>query len=541
MSRASVVTDPSATFVAVLFAVLFALAFHVPLVVSDSVLWDDVTIVHAVETGQSEMLVEQFSDAGAPHWGAMHAALGRLPGAKYWYKAIALACLLGATGCVAWLLSRDPRLSPAEAMLIAVMAAACPLYSQWQGLIMLPYAICYLFFFAGAACYRRHFDKGRWISLWAVAALGLLAVSFTIESFGVFFYGVLGWFFLGGQGAWSEKFRLALRQAPALLLPAAVYFGKRWLFPMRDAYANYNRIEWSVGSLAEGVEDFLKRSLLDPPEALARFAAAELLFFAALAAGGLAIAVACLAVAGLPPLRTRRDDGRLFLTAAALFWCGALPYIAVGKAPSIDRFESRHALLLGLPLALAAYSAASAIFRRPAYVRAALAILLAGCFVLQTRSYVRWQTRYVKWRAIAENLKTRENDLESVVVIDDRANFGMPERWRTYEINAMLRAASGSEERIGCERARFPADIAEAIENPEQRRYWGGAKAPLQDLNLAERGDPNHLTSLEVLATTETSDAVIYWEYLTADDRAKYSAKLVDLRECSPPSPRDIR
>lgn len=509
---------------------LLAAAFHWPLLLSDSVLWDDITLVHAHQVGDTELLVEQFADAGAPQWGRLHAHLLSLPQSVRWYKLASLVCIMGAAGGIHLLFRRDERMAPGDARLIALLATAYPFYSLWQNLIMLPYAISYLLFFVGAACFRKHVARGKLLSLSGAVALPLLAASFTIESFGVFFYGLAAYILWSSLPAaspvrFSAVLRAATRQLPALVLPAAVYLGKRWLFPMQNAYADYNRVRLTPAKLLEGAEDFLKRSIFDPPEAVARLAFDEPLAFVVLATGGAILATACVAVCRLTRDDQPKANRRLMLLwSAVLYAAAAFAYIAVGKAPVLFSYESRHALLLGLPLAAGAVAAVRLATGKTAAVRMAFAALLVCGFVLQTRSSILWQNRYIKARGIAENLQLVGEDLGAVVLIDDAASFGMPEKWRCYEVHWMLRQATGQERRFGFDVRRLKADRPSLCESPTNRRFFGCRDAPLAALT-----DPRSADTYRVATATGAGEEEIFVNYFLAKDKAAYARALVRL------------
>ena len=485
--------------------------------------------MHAIESGGDRLLVDQFTDAGAPHWGAMHVALGRLPGSKYWYKAIALACMLGATACIDWILRQDRRLTAGDA------GARRDSGGGLSGVF---------------AVARADHAALRYLLLAVLRGSGLLSKTFTARHSGPAWArrGGRFWEFrspsnrsaccstacrmvLAGVACRIVADRLA-RLAPALCLPPAVFFGKRWLFPMRNAYSGYNRVSLSISSLLRGLEDFVKLAICGIPSKTWRSSPSmKPLFFLSLIIPGLAIKAVCRQVA--PRGEGDRRSSRTMLAAAAmLFFCGAFAYVAVGKPPVLNSYESRHALLIGLPLAIGCL--------------AVLRMIVASPMVISRRdrglpSGGRFRSANEVVRSLAESLYQVASDHResprpekrappgAIVLLDDQAPFGMPEKWRQIRSQLDAQAALGDERRMGFDARRFPADARKPLPGRRKGRYFGCRDAMVDSEHLDEAPS----TRLEGRGGTDLSDAEIYLGYWMASDRAAYVKGLVRLEACA--------
>jgi hypothetical protein len=177
--------------------------------------------------------------------------------------------------------------------------------------------------------------------------------------------------------------------------------------------------------------------------------------------------------------RPKTGAGLVIVFGALLFVGAAFAYVAVGLAPSTAGWSTRHALLLGLPMAIIIVGFLRLIparFRVAApYVGASLVL----AFTLSTiRFYAAWQARWAKDRAILAGLASATwLKPYSVYWIDDQFPLGGEPGRGTYEWASMFRTVWGGQSRIGLELQR-------ASETDSTYRLGATSRYYIADYNL---------------------------------------------------------
>jgi hypothetical protein len=501
----------------------FTALAHLPLLFSDSILWDSAPMANALEERDYDILYQAASSSGAPQVYYLHYALGQFPNYVFAYKLTAYLSLLGATACIFWLCRSVPFLGLLESSAIAAIAAVYPFYAFWQELIAVTYAVCYFLFLLAACCYSRYLSDPPSSKRWLALALPLFAASFAMQSLLVYFYALFLFFFLREQRGYglAAAWRFGLRNAPALALPVVFFFAVRWLFPTYGTYEEYNQIQWSPLFLAKWLAVVPKRIALDQLRDLA-FAAREPLFFLALAAFAAAVLLPAWWILRLP---SRRLSGRQFALALGyavfLFYMAAFPYSIVGKFPVINTTYSRHGLLAAVPIAIGLAAVLRFALRSDRLFAACVGIVLAICVVQQTRAYILWQNRYIKFVAIVEHLRRTPDELAPIVVLDDKAQFGMPEFFRNYEANWITKRAYGNERHMGFDTTNFTKEYFDQMNVPAKRAYC-----------MAHDFQPGDGASwITIEPTSPKTELGVYLGYLTAGAHTnEFLDSLVDVK-----------
>lgn len=467
---------------------------HAPLLASKRALWDDLPVVNMLQAGKPGTLIDRFREAGLPQAGVLHVAVGLLPDPVRAYKFLALVCIIGSAICLYHLARLTPWVQSMDAVFIAALAMIYPFYSVWADPIMLPYSVALLLFLLAACIYSRHLKDFSLRSPLVWLALVLFLLSFTIESLLVFFYGLFAYFFWieHGRASWPAV-RASLRQhSVALILPPIYFAAKHFLFPVRGHFAEYNQLEPSLTNFVKCLVVAPKRIMFDQLIDAVHFVGGAPKFFLILAA----ICLPACIVAGLLLVRrpTRRPSARECLAmigfAVFMFIAAMFAYCAVGKFPLINNYNCRHGLLASIPIAIAVV----AVWRFMAhsnglYCWGMLAALLL-CMTLSWRSEIRWENRYAKYLAIVENLRDYQAELTPSVVIDDRSRLGMPEMTRDYEINWMLKQATGNERHLGLNSVEADANAAATLSRDLYQ--WDREFYMFQDVPYPETQGPLH-------------------------------------------------
>jgi hypothetical protein len=141
------------------------------------------------------------------------------------------------------------------------------------------------------------------------------------------------------------------------------------------------------------------------------------------------------------------------------------PYVAVGLAPTLRGWSTRHTLLLGLPLGLLVVAGTRLAFsvgaRRYEPLRFGVLLTLAvGYFLATQESYIGWQARWVKDQSIIQQLSGLDPARRfSVIWIDDNFPLGGEGNYRFYEWSSIFRSAWGTQRTLGLDRKTSTPDF----------------------------------------------------------------------------------
>ena len=334
--------------------------------------------------------------------------------------------------------------------------------------------MCYFLFLLAACCYSRYLSNPPSSKRWLTLALPLFAASFAMQSLLVYFYALFLFFFLRQEQGYgiAAAWRFCLRNAAALATPIVFFVAVRWLFPSYGIYQAYNKIQLSPLYLAKWLVVVPKRIAVDQLKDLA-FAGRETLFFLALVGFSAAVLLPAWWAMRLP---SRRLSGRQFALAFGyavfLFYMVVFPYAIVGKFPVINTYFSRHGLLAAVPIAIGLVAVLRYALRNDRLFATCVGIVLVFCLVLQTRGYILWQNRYIKYLAIVEHLKRQPDELAGFVVLEDKADFGMPETISTYETSWMTKRAYGNERHLGFDATNFTQEAFRDMDVPAKHEYY---------------------------------------------------------------------
>jgi hypothetical protein len=505
--------------------ILAVLGFHWPLLLSDSTLWDSVTIRNAIDDHRSDRMDRYFRDLGLPVVALIHDGIGSMPGFIHVYKLLSFTSLICASIAV-YSLARQFKLAEMESFLIAAVSAAYPFFSEWHQPMDIPYIMAYAAFFMGLAVYFRELQPPRVLSLRFSSSLILLAISFSVmNSLYVYIYGVLFCVFLAvaKKPYVHSGWRFVTQNLLLVALPPIEFLALRLIFPRTGRWTSYNEIELDSGQIGKMMLVAPKRIVLDPLFDLAGFVLHSPAFFLLL----FAYAVAALVLVGwaLRRASTGRPSSKSLLLilvgSAVLFVSGVFPYAAVGKFPQINSYNDRHGILALLPVAIGIVMVLRYSLRGDRAFHIAGMAVLALCGAVQMRNYVLWQNRYVKYLAMIENLKGQEAHLNSVVVFDDHADFGERELLRAHEANWILKQAFQDERHIG-----FDAKLINKVTFTRAQQDWDRAYYMFSQASFGPTA-----TRIDVLRDNALSEPRIFFGYYLAsgEKRAEFLKSLLKL------------
>jgi hypothetical protein len=217
----------------------------------------------------------------------------------------------------------------------------------------------------------------------------------------------------------------------------------------------------------------------------------------------------------------------MFLYGGILFGMAIFPYAVVNLAPARTGWDTRHAILISLPVAILFVSFyrlnIHLLKERYAILSLLAAIMLMFSFsFLGAGNYMSWQARWVKDRSIMyqlSHIQTAGN--YSIYWVDDQFPKGGETSYRFYEWSSIFKKTWGKEIRIG-------ADITE-FQSPSLGLFRGyfTERMNLKDLDL--NGPQAKLTikpGKRAASNLMMSLHYLYYKAFDEDKLERYLARL---------------
>lgn len=434
-------------------ALAYALAWGA-LVVNRGMYWDDWTLV-----GRSAAsLVDSFAELGMPWAGYFHAAILSMPLPGLVGHLLVFAVYLVSTLLLHAVLGRITVLSRLDALVAALTFALLPVNYARIALIDLPYGLSLLAFLAATWLLVRFVEDGGLVR--RLAALALFVGSFFTASLLILYVVPMA---LAAWIAWRSGRRsipaLLLRHADFIVLPVAYWVLKAALFPASGVYEGYNALS------VRGMTQVPKALLSIPWQVLV-----EPLGRAVVVAGVVGVVVGALAAVWLLRRSRIAEAGPfvpapvLALVGVAVLVLGVFAYLAVGRAPEVWDWSSRHQLLVPLGAGLLAAGAARGL-RSAGPVGAtfglAVGLLLGISAVADARTLIAYQLDWFKQTALIEAARTlpEMRTARHIRVVDEAIELDALRRhYRFYEYNALFSQALGGTSRLASSAANEPGE-----------------------------------------------------------------------------------
>lgn len=463
----------------------FSLVVHGLLLLNDGIYYDGWPIYHhLVDKNWNLFHLWLTESGGIPGVAYLHWVIGYLPSMIFIYKLLNVLAITF-SGILVYLICNELRLfSRTESLFIALLSLSYPAFQLSVDLIAMPYLLCYCLFLV--ACFMAlRFEKRNDLRHYylRVGSLALWVLSFSINSLLVFYYGFLSVLILHARRAQNMSLnhlftRFLPRRLDYVLLPVLYWVVARVLFPAHGFYSDiypYNPISFSPSRMVAVYDAFISNAVYGQLKSalggLFNYTLGHPVFF-------LLVALAVIALLWIrstfrqASIRSVGEKGNsyavlffgLLLLALAIF-----PYAAVGKQASVHGYETRHALLVALPMAIILVSATRLLFggntRSISRLSLSLLIILLLAFTLSSvANYISWQARWVKDRSVMINLSNLENaEGISVFWIDDqyqhRYKLGGESSYLFYEWSSIYRSVWGGESRVGLDQNVFTSDF----------------------------------------------------------------------------------
>jgi hypothetical protein len=441
-----------------------ALFAHGLLLLNDGLYWDDWLNYAHLKGGDWAALDRLASEAGmTPLNFGFLSLFAYLPGGVFAFK-LAVFVLIVAIAWTAYAIALEVGLGRLQAWLIAVLAMVFPGFQDWVILTTASSILDYaLFLIATLLLLRaeRMSTRASWI-LRGVAAV-LFFGSFSLNSLLVLYFAALLLLLIAVLRTTTLSKTLRARWPLAvglLVLPFAFWAVSQLVFGASGLYAGYNRPGFSVTTITRAYKYFLRNGIL------------EQLLQAGIAAGRPWVwpLIALLALASVivwrrrlhPPLFSRKQQAIALGFGVVALVAAIFPYAVVGLSPSTNGWDTRHDLLVGLPLAVILVSAARYALAGGSLTVVAtglLGLLALGFAVAGIQDYVALQARWVTDRAVLQSLQQHPQDgAYSVYWVNDELP-GRADYYRFYEWSIMLGQVYGDQSRIGLDVKSYDASF----------------------------------------------------------------------------------
>jgi len=282
------------------------------------------------------------------------------------------------------------------------------------------------------------------------------------------------------------------RRLDFLLLPFVFWIVKEHFFPRYGDYAVYNRFQFSPANLIANSGRFLIDAvygqLNDALRTMLQQPALSLLLLLAVYWVYVIFKIGSVAFSG-----SQLKPSVLLTFGIVLLVLGIVPYVIVGKGPPRHGFDTRHALLVGLPMALILTGAVRSVLSRgeaglskPAL--AVLAALVVAFSLTSVDNYFAWQARWVKDRSLMVNL-SHMSDFKRISIfwVDDQFQFQGAPDYAFYDWSSIFKQMWGGESRVGLSQHFFtPKGWADLI-----------SADPLYNLSELDRGGCQAILSIK--------------------------------------------
>ena len=447
-----------------------SLVVHGLLLLNDGVYYDGWgRYIHLVDKDWTNFNLWATESGGPPITIYLHWVMGYLPSFVFCYKLVSFLSITF-SAILVYLICNELRvLSRTERLFIALLSLSYPAFQLSVDLIMMPYLLRYCLFLL--ACFMAlRLDKTNGFRQYflRVGSLALFVLSFATESFLVFYFGFLLVLILHARRERNIPpkhvfTRFLPHRMDYVLLPILYWVVDRVFFPSHGFYATYNAISFAPSrivsvynaSINNAVYAQIKGSLeilLDHRllALLVVFAVIALLWIRSTFRGG-----------SIRSADKKWDSYAVLLFGIVLLVLAIFPYAAVGSEARVHGYGTRHALLVGLPMAIILVSATRLLFsRNTRYISQCslflLMILLLAFTLSSVTNYMSWQARWVKDRSVMVNLAELEGaEGISVFWVHDEYqgeyNYGGQPIYLSYEWTRMFKVVWGDESRIGME------------------------------------------------------------------------------------------
>jgi hypothetical protein len=499
-----------------LFAV--ALAAHGLLLLNDGIYWDDWIIYPQLEDRDWASIHQVVHESGmTPINAGFLEAFAYSPLGVFTHKA-AVFLLIVLLAWFVYLIAVEVGLPRLDALLIAVLTTVFPGFQDWVLLVTASSILDYVVFLAATFALLRaeRVTGGPRVVLRLAAVVGFIG-SFSLSSLLVFYLGAfLLWAYVAKGSAPVERFVRERWPLGVVLaaLPAVYWPLQRTFFQPSGVYVEVNTfvgLDQIVYAFGQFFLNGIGYQLVQSATTLAVVPVLVLL-------------VVLLAVgvwlwrrgSWMPPLPTLGWGMVGF--GLGLLLLAMIPYAAVGKYPWVHGWETRHDLLVSLPLAIVLVAVVRLALRSgaAAWAGVGVLVLLAVCFAAAgAEDYAALQARWAEDQGVMADLKANGNSGDYSVYWVRQRIQGPEDYYRFYEWSAMFERVYGNQTRVGLDERQYGPDFLGMTKFFEDRYNLAG---------FDPRGCQADMVITGSVATTHPTQVGLRYVYLKLFDPAGLAA-----------------
>ena len=456
-----------------------ALLTHGLLLFNDGIYWDGWIMHTYIAEGDWNSLYHHALEAGLPLAAYVRWVAGYFPNAVFGAKLMAFIFVV-LSAILVYKIGKQSRLiGSLDSLWIALFSLSYPAFQVYIQFNVLHYLAAYFCFLLAIllALWSEQANRVKRLILRISSLVGFFVGFSLSNSLLMFYFAFLLFLFLCVRQLREISKQSLLtgfitRRLDFMLLPFLYWVVKRFSFPAHGSYAGYNQFLFSPRAIVVNLIGFFNNAIYGQlNHALAEIAKQPALWlFVILTALWF---YSAFRVGSARFLGGRVNSYALLAFGFLLLVLGMLPYVIVGKAPSLHGWNTRHALLVALPMAVIIVAIARLAFTEPAGSLPRqgwvfLAILVLAFSFSTIKNYISWQARWVKDRSIMANLATLDTAHGiSVFWVDDQFPAGGEGYYRFYEWSSMFKTVWGDESRIGLDQRIHSAEF---LVNGQQ---WG--------------------------------------------------------------------
>jgi len=458
-----------------LIIVLVGLVAHGLLLLNDGVYWDGWLLYWQHVKGDSQSLYYLYLwtvGTSRPVDFCFHRVMWCFPGFVLGYKLVAFLSIIFIAILVNKICVKSKLVSRGESLLISVIVLTYPVFHVGVEMsTIIPYLFFYMLFcLAAFLAFKSKETTGTSHYVWRMFSLIIFFISFSLYSLLVFFFGFILILILHERHchgfSWRQAgFHFLPRHIDYIILPFLFWIViRKWLFPLSEFYATRSDLLFNLvwPSLKDCFIGFFQYAVCDQwVEASGNLLALPLFMLLILL-----LAYWAYHAFRMEKFRCFSSENRAWyfiIIGVVIFVAGVFPYVVVGAFPKMYSWDTRHAILLGLPVALIIMGIAKLIFSTKDGVISKfgfmfLSFIIIAFILTNNHNYIARQARWVKDRSMMTNLSkmTIANNI-AVFWINDNASFGQRGFW---EWSSMFKQAWGNESHIGFSGCFPPTGIA---------------------------------------------------------------------------------
>ncbi len=459
------------------FCGLLALAVHGPLIVNDGVYWDGWLLFGYYLNRDLPSLNSMFLEAGSPLTGHLHHFLWWSPLSLIaTYKIVIWIALACSTLLVYAIFTKLKIFSRSETLFGVAIFCAYPAYRVQVELILMPVSLAYALFLFGIYLVIRIPEfSGHNRTACVIAAAFISSLSAQVPPFVLFYLihaPILVWATRRRHFASPATF---VELALVLIVPLLSYALKVILWPPHGLYSGYNFVNAPQSPVAF-IAEFVSTGVLAQFGAASKAISTQPVVALALVIFAGAALKRSHRLSFMPP-RQRAVSVVLVLYAVGLLGVAIAPFFLVGKMMTFNGWDSRHGILLALPVAIGLIAIGRMLTQmlgnKHGQFAPALALFLFAGFIITTwQNYVEWQVRWIKDQSIAVNLRAAPRvllDQASYIYVEDN-DLVLGQKYFFYEYSGLFKMAFGQEKWLGNTAAEL-TDLRRVAENFPIRRY----------------------------------------------------------------------